>query len=36
MIGYIIAAFVGFIGGVVFGVVFCCFYDVTIEEEEEQ
>ena len=30
MIGYIIAAFVGFIGGVVF----CCFYDVTIEEED--
>ena len=30
MIGYILAAFVGFIGGVVFG----CFYDVTIEEEE--
>ena len=30
MIGYILAAFVGFIGGVVF----CCFYDVTIEDEE--
>lgn len=30
MIGYILTAFVGFIGGVVFS----CFYDVTIEDEE--
>lgn len=29
MIGYILTAFVGFIGGVVFS----CFYDVTIEDE---
>ena len=31
MIGYIITAFIGFIGGVVFS----CFYDVTIEDEEK-
>ena len=30
MLGYFISAFVGFIGGVVFS----CFYDVTIEDEE--
>ena len=31
MIGYIIVALVGFIGGIVFS----CFFDVTLGEEDE-